>query len=82
LNALTIEVLSFETVRSRSFGMTMRVSTFSFRIWMPFSACMARRRPSKVKGRVTTPMVRAPTLFAISATTGAAPVRCLRPCRR
>jgi len=54
--------------------MTMRVSTFSFRIWMPFSACMARRRPSKVKGRVTTPMVRAPTLFAISATTGAAPV--------
>ena len=54
--------------------MTMRVSTFSLRIWMPFSACMARRRPSKVKGRVTTPIVRAPRLLAISATTGAAPV--------
>ena len=60
LKALTIEVLSLETVSSRSLGMTMRVSTFSFRIWMPFSACMARRRPSKVNGRVTTPMVRAP----------------------
>ena len=61
LKAFTIEVLSLETVRSRSLGMTMRVSTFSFRTWMPFSACMARRRPSKVNGRVTTPMVRAPS---------------------
>ena len=74
LNALTMLVLSFDTLRSRSFGMTMRVSTFSLRIWMPFSACMARRRPSKVNGRVTTPMVRAPRPLAISATTGAAPV--------
>ena len=38
---------------------------------MPFSACMARRRPSKVKGRVTTPMVSAPRPLATSATTGA-----------
>ena len=67
-------VLSFETVSRRSFGMTMRVSTFSLRTWIPFSACIARRRPSKVKGRVTTPMVSAPRLLAISATTGAAPV--------
>ena len=74
LKALTMLVLSFDTVSRRSFGMTMRVSTFSLRIWIPFSACMARRRPSKVKGRVTTPMVRAPRLLAISATTGAAPV--------
>ncbi len=33
-----------------------------------------RRRPSKVKGRVTTPIVNAPTSFATSATTGAPPV--------
>ena len=57
LNALTIDVLSLATVSSRSFGMTMSVSTFSFSFWMPESACTARRRPSKAKGRVTTPMV-------------------------
>ena len=50
LKALTMLVLSFETVSRRSLGMTMRVSTFSLRVWMPFSACMARRRPSKVNG--------------------------------
>ena len=32
LKALSIDVLSFDTVSSRSFGMTMRVSTFSFRL--------------------------------------------------
>ena len=74
LKALTMVVLSLDTVSSRSFGMTMRVSTFSLRIWIPFSACTARRRPSKVNGRVTTPMVSAPSALAISATTGAAPV--------
>ena len=31
LKALSIDVFSLETVSSRSFGMTMRVSTFSFR---------------------------------------------------
>ena len=46
---------------SRSFGMTMRVSTSSRRSPMPDSAWLARRRPSKVNGRVTTPMVRAPS---------------------
>ena len=74
LKALTIEVFSLETVSSRSLGMMMRVSTFSFRFWMPASAWTERRRPSKVNGRVTTPMVRAPRPLAISATTGAAPV--------
>ena len=74
LNALTMLVLSFDTVSSRSLGMTMRVSTFSLTIWIPFSACMARRRPSKVNGRVTTPIVSAPSPLAISATTGAPPV--------
>ena len=74
LKALTIEVLSLDTVSSRSFGMTIRVSTFSFNTWMPLSACSARRRPSKLNGRVTTPMVTAPKALATSATTGAAPV--------
>ena len=41
---------------------------------MPVSACAARRRPSKPNGRVTTPMVSAPSARAISATTGAPPV--------
>ena len=54
--------------------MTMWVSTLSFSVWMPCSACSARRRPSKANGRVTMPMVREPFALAISATTGAAPV--------
>ncbi len=52
----------------------MMASTLSFRFWMPVSACTERRRPSKEKGRVTTPIVSAPPARAISATTGAAPV--------
>ena len=40
----------------------------------PASAWLARRRPSKVNGRVTTPMVSAPRPLAILATTGAPPV--------
>ena len=47
LKALSIDVFSLDTVSSRSFGMTMRVSTFSFSFWMPGSACTERRRPSK-----------------------------------
>ena len=38
------------------------------------SACRARFRPSKEKGRVTTPIVSAPIVLAISATMGAPPV--------
>ena len=71
LKALSTDVFSLDTVSSRSFGMTIRVSTFSLRRWMPCSACTARRRPSKPNGRVTTPMVSAPMLLAISAMTGA-----------
>ena len=41
---------------------------------MPSSAELARRRPSKANGRVTTPMVSAPSDRAIRATTGAPPV--------
>ncbi len=59
---------------SRSLGMTMRVSTSSRRSSMPVSACWARRRPSKLNGRVTTPTVSAPMERAILATTGAPPV--------
>ena len=83
LNALTMLVLSLETVSKRSFGMTMSVSTFSLRIWIPFSACMARRRPSKVKGRVTTPIVRRPEALGDLGHDGrGARSRCRRPCRR
>ena len=39
LNALSTDVLSLETVSSRSLGMTISVSTFSFSFWMPDSAC-------------------------------------------
>ena len=74
LKALSTDVFSLDTVSSRSLGMTMRVSTFSLRRWMPASACTERRRPSKPNGRVTTPMVSAPSALAISAMTGAAPV--------
>ena len=59
---------------SRSLGMTMRVSTSSRSAPIPDSAWLARRRPSKVNGRVTTPTVSAPRLLAILATTGAPPV--------
>ncbi len=74
LNASRSEVSLFATVRNRSFGITMSVSTFSRRVWMPRSAWEARRLPSKAKGRVTTPMVKMPSDRATSATTGAAPV--------
>ena len=51
----------------------MRVSTLSRSDWMPFSAWVARRLPSKENGLVTTPIVKMPRPRAISATTGAAP---------
>ena len=60
--------------RRRSLGMTMSVSTSSRSCEMPVSAWLARRRPSNVNGRVTTPIVRAPRPLAIRATTGAPPV--------
>ena len=59
---------------SRSLGMTISVSHSLRSEVMPSSACPARRRPSKVNGRVTTPIVSAPSLRAIDATTGAPPV--------
>ncbi len=53
---------------SRSLGMTISVSACSLSLAMPDSADWMRREPSKVKGRVTTPMVSAPTSLAIWAT--------------
>ena len=74
LKASTTEILRSAIWRRRSLGMTIRVSTSSRRLATPLSAWLARRRPSKAKGRVTTPMVRAPSSRATWATTGAAPV--------
>ena len=59
---------------SRSLGITINVSTCSFKALMPCSAAADRLWPSKPKGRVTTPMVNAPTSLAMRATTGLAPV--------
>ena len=73
--ASSMVVFFSERSSRRSFGMTIRVSTISERFLMPSTAEPERLRPSKVKGLVTTPTVRAPTSFlAMSATTGAAPV--------
>ena len=74
LKAFSMDVFSFDTVSNRSFGMTMSVSTFSLSRWIPWSACTERRRPSNWNGLVTTPIVSAPMLLAISAMTGAPPV--------
>ena len=67
-------MFSFVTLSRRSFGITIWVSTLSFKSCIPASAWTARRRPSNMNGRVTTPMVSAPHSLAISATIGAAPV--------
>ena len=81
LKALTIEVFSFDTVSSRSLGMTMRVSTFSLSRWMPCSAWTARRRPSKLNGRVTTDGERAQALGDLGDHRRPAGARAA-PCRR
>ena len=52
--------------------MTMSVSHSLRSSWIPFSAWVARRLPSKENGRVTTPMVSAPSLRAIAGDDGRA----------
>ena len=74
LNASRTETLRSLIERSRSLGITIRVSTSSRSAAIPSSAELARRRPSKANGRVTTPIVRAPSERAIRATMGAPPV--------
>ena len=59
---------------SLSLDTTMSVSTLPFISRMAERACCMRLRPSKPKGLVTTPTVRAPASLAHSATTGAAPL--------
>ena len=61
-NASTIGVSDRTTWSSRSLGTTISVSTAFFSSVMPMSACVARLRPSKPNGRVTTPIVSAPSL--------------------
>ena len=73
LYASFIEI-SRKTFNRRWFGMMINESTCCSRASMPFSADCKRRLPSKLNGVVTTPTVRIPISFAISATTGAAPV--------
>ena len=60
--------------KSLSFGITIRVSTFSFNLSIPDIAFIIRCFASNLKGFVTTPTVSIPCSFAIFATTGAAPV--------
>ncbi len=74
LKASTIVVLGSASVSKRSFGMTINVSTCSRNRSIPFSACIARRRPSKANGFVTIATVSAPRSRATSAMTGAPPV--------
>ena len=60
--------------RSLSFGITISVSTLSFKRSIPESAFNIRCFASNLNGFVTTPTVKIPCSFAIFATTGAAPV--------
>ena len=72
LNASSTLTCRSEIDSSRSFGMTISVSTSSRSRSMPRSAWAARRLPSKPNGRVTTPIVSAPSERATLATTGRA----------
>ena len=72
--ASTIGIDGSATWSRRSFGTTISVSTAFFSSVIPRSAWVARLRPSKPNGRVTTPIVRAPSPRATSAMMGAPPV--------
>ena len=82
-NASTIEVSLSTTWSSRSFSITISVSTCSRRSRIPSSACSARLRPSKENGRVTTPTVIAPSSRRdLGDGRCGARARCRRPRRR
>ena len=74
LNASSTLTCRSEIDSRRSFGMTISVSTSLRSRSMPDSAWTMRRLPSNPNGRVTTPMVSAPSDRATFATTGAPPV--------
>ena len=61
-NASTTVAALSTTASSRSFGIVITVFTRCRRSRMPSSAAPERRRPSKLNGRVTTPIVSAPEL--------------------
>ena len=61
-------------LRILSFGIVISVSTLSLSASYPSRDLSCLFCPSKENGFVTTHTVRAPSSFAISATTGAAPV--------
>ena len=80
--ASTTDVCCSTTWRSRSFSITISVSTRSRRLWMPCSACCARFRPSNANGFVTTPTVSAPSSRPSSRGSARRRCRCRRPRRR
>ena len=73
-NASICVMSSPKTSSSFSLSTIIRESTRPSSSESPCSAAFSRRTPSKLKGLVTTATVSAPSSFAISATTGAAPV--------
>jgi len=60
--------------RSLSFGITISVSVTAASFSRPFCAFSILFCPSTVKGKVTTPIVKAPIFFAMLAMTGEDPV--------
>ena len=83
LKALSTDVFSFETVSSRSFGMTMRVSTFSFRrldallgLHRAAAALEGERPGDDADGE------RAERLGDLGDDRARRRCRCRRPCRR
>jgi len=71
--ASSTDTSSPNTCINFSLGMMISESTFCDSASMPACATF-KRRPSNMKGLVTTATVRMPSSFATSATTGAAPV--------
>jgi hypothetical protein len=74
LNASRSGVFLSIIERILSFGMVIRVSTFSLSRSYPSNATPLLLCPSNANGFVTTPTTSAPRDFAISAIIGAAPV--------
>ena len=74
INASVKVVFLSTTCINLSFGITTKVSTFSFRLAIPLSAFCILFFASNENGFVTTATVNIPSSLAICATIGAAPV--------
>ena len=72
--ASSADVEDSEASTNKSFGILTSVSTSFSNSSIPAIAFFIRCVPSKVNGRVTTPIVSAPSCLAIDATMGAPPV--------